>query len=504
MMKKIAIALGILALLFVLLIGACIFGTFHYLNSDGFRDTIVLGVNKNFQTQLHVESLSVGLGGVELQGIRIPNLPPHQQENFLAVKSLKINFKWFGNSPGSLPIGKIEVSDPALSLYITEKGGADFPFKLPPSLGTTPGTQNSAPTSPADQINLSLSDINVQNASLKVSGSDNSTLLESSGADVTAAYDKHGADQKATANLQVGTVRIMPGVQISNFKAPLIYESNQVKVSQFTADCHGGHIKGLASANLINGKFNAEAHLQDVETAGLLTDLGSAPDTMNGNLTLNFTGQGLISDARNLSGQGDLKIPSPIIGKLQAFKDLGGLIGMVGGVSALKDGKFDEINSKFTLAEQKIKLDPLNVDSRNLSIQMSGTVGFDKKLDLTGNVRLAPGLLQVTEAAGKVGNLLGGLLGGGNQNPPPDAASAQPADNKAAAAINMPLTVTGTADNPKVGLTKATQDQVQQTATEMATEPQKREEKKQDLNSFLNNFNPFKKSEPAPAPNPAP
>jgi len=144
---------------------------------------------------------------------------------------------------------------------------------------------------------------------------------------------------------------------------------------------------------------------------------------MQGKLNFSLFGKGNASAPKALNGEGNFKIAPAMMPKLQVAKVLGGILG----VKLIQDGTFQEVNGTFTLHDQVVDFSQLDVISENVSVRLTGTVGFDNQLDLKGNVILEPG------ATAAFSNLFG-----------------QTADEIRSEVREIPLTITGPSAAPKV------------------------------------------------------
>jgi uncharacterized protein involved in outer membrane biogenesis len=108
-----------------------------------------------------------------------------------------------------------------------------------------------------------------------------------------------------------------------------------------------------------------------------------------------------------------------------------GAIALFTGIKEIANPRFDKANFLFTIGNQRVDLKGL-MSSALLNLDPAGTVSFDKKIDVTTDLKVAP-------------SLAGGLT--------PSAVAAYAKDEKGWTVI--PLRITGTTDKPSVGLNKA-------------------------------------------------
>jgi hypothetical protein len=106
-------------------------------------------------------------------------------------------------------------------------------------------------------------------------------------------------------------------------------------------------------------------------------------------------------------------------------------IALFTGIKEIANPRFDKVNFLFTIGNQKVNLKGL-MSSALMNLDPAGTVGFDKRIDVTTDLKVAP-------------SLAGGLA--------PSAIATYVKDEKGWTVI--PLRITGTTDKPSVGLNKA-------------------------------------------------
>jgi hypothetical protein len=106
-------------------------------------------------------------------------------------------------------------------------------------------------------------------------------------------------------------------------------------------------------------------------------------------------------------------------------------IALFTGIKEIANPRFDKVNFLFTIGNQKVDLKGL-MSSALLNLDPAGFVGFDKRIDVTTDLKVAP-------------SLAGGLT--------PSAIAAYVKDEKGWTVI--PLRITGTTEKPSVGFNKA-------------------------------------------------
>ncbi len=142
---------------------------------------------------------------------------------------------------------------------------------------------------------------------------------------------------------------------------------------------------------------------------------------------LQFQGDTSEDIKKSLTGKGTVELSSCEVKRSQITD----AIALFTGIEDLKTPKFDSVRFRFTTRERKIYLDG-NMTARQFSLNPSGTVTFDKRIDITTDLRLSPLL------ASKLGT---------------QSITQYIKDDKGWSVI--PLKISGTMEKPSVGLNPA-------------------------------------------------
>ncbi|MDR1305068.1 MAG: AsmA-like C-terminal region-containing protein [Verrucomicrobiales bacterium] len=489
MFQKIITVIGLVILLILLVLGAGLWWGVNKVNSPEFRQLFIAKLTASAGVDVEIERLRLGLFSAELDGVSIPALAGGGAagEKFLSVRAIKASYSPLALLVKPRTVAKIELDTPVIIARQDAAGALPLPFTqtAAPPAGITTGGVASAPS--ATPLEFSLPEIVARDARLTVYASDRSLLLSAENASLHAALSQLAAGLQARGTLNIRQLTVKPGVTVNDATVPLTFSDNQLKLAPVQAGFYQGTLAGGAILNLAvaPAAFDATVTVSGADMSLLLADLDDAPPAVSGKLDAHFTGSGNFDAPQDLTGKGDLLILGPVIGKLQSYQSFTSVIGSVSGISVLQEGRFDNIQSMFTLAGKKIQLAPLEVNSPNLSITLSGPIGFDESLDLKGEITLAPGLLQVAQTVGNIIGSVNSLKNSTAQSPPTTTETP-----KLPSQFKLPLTVSGFADNPKIVLGDGT--------PASATQQEKNQSLFDDLNNLLN-------PKPAPAAtNPAP
>jgi AsmA family len=151
--------------------------------------------------------------------------------------------------------------------------------------------------------------------------------------------------------------------------------------------------------------------------------------TIKADLRFSLASGGSASESikRSLSGNASVDLSRCEVKKTKITD----AIALFTGIREIATPRFDKVNFLFTIGNQKVDLKGL-MSSALLNLDPTGTVGFDKRIDVMTDLKVAP-------------SLSGGLT--------PSAIATYVKDEKGWTVI--PLKITGTTDKPSVGLNKA-------------------------------------------------
>ena len=474
MLKKIVIVAVIIVVLILAIAAAGVFWGLNKVNSPEFRQIILAKITESTGMHVEMENLHIGFFSTEITNLAVPSA---NGENFLQAKRIKVHYSLLKLKQKPIVIDKIEIDEPVVLARKDSTGTLILPFEKAPGV-------EKEPAEAGEPLTLSLPEIYVRNGNISLFAHDKSLLFAATGANLQASYVKLTDSQKANGNLKIGKITVAPGISVTDFSSPVTYENNKITLPQIQSTVYTGALSGDANVDLAAAPstFATKINITKLDISGLMGDLGGDPTTLTGKLDLNFTGNGNLDEPMDLTAKGDLLIPSPTIGKLQSYRTLTQIIGTFGGVSLLKEGKFDDIKSNFNISGQKVQLEPLDVNSRNISIHLTGPISFDKILDLKGEVTLAPGILQVAQT---VETIIGTVNAIKNPGEPEPAQQPKTPDK-----VVLPITITGSADDPKIGISGG---------NAAPPSPQTIQDKTQSIIKGINSlFNKSPDVEPAP------
>lgn len=157
----------------------------------------------------------------------------------------------------------------------------------------------------------------------------------------------------------------------------------------------------------------------------------SADGTVQGNLVFTLAqggGDAAAAIKKTLSGVGDVALNRVAVRQTP----LTDAVARFTGIPELRSPRFDRGTFNFKIRDQKVVLEGM-LDSSHLKVVPSGTVGFNKSIDMLADLRLSPGLTDKLERDAKVTGYLRDREGW----------------------TTIPLRISGTTEKPSVSLNPA-------------------------------------------------
>jgi uncharacterized protein involved in outer membrane biogenesis len=429
MLKKILIVLSVLVILALVLVVGAFFFVMGKLNSPSFAESIKTELRNKSGLELQFSEHSISLSKLVLKKVALPNPKSRDGENLLAIEEINLSYSLPKILKGSLDLPEVIITQPTIILRQSTEGGLILPVdlaqlktKLAQAVGSTASTEPTPPSSGGFPVNAP--NIKILAAQLSVFAADNSLLFQAENTNINAAFTQSLDQRSASGTLSTAKATVMPAILITDIKSPLLFEKGILSLSDLQGNLYNGTLKAIASldTNPSPMTYQAKANLASVDMSSLMVGVGSDPQTLHGKLRLDFTGQGHLDAPKEIIANGTFDISETRVPKLESLKVLGSVLG----INALKEGKFDAVDSTYTIAEQKVQLAPINIKSQNLNITLNGPIGFDKTLNLAGGVALDPNAMKMLITLAGIKTLEGGQT--------------------------IPITLTGTTQEPKIRL----------------------------------------------------
>jgi len=439
-MKKILLVLGVLAVLFVVLVLGGLFYVSMQLNSESTREQIRQAVAEKTGADIKIGGHSISLlGSASVEGLALANAAPHEKSPLVSLKQFKAKVGLLSLFSGTPVVERVEVQGLEINLHQTKEGGFSLPFQKKPVEGEEPASGEAS--APAPKLSARVEAIEVSGVSVQVFDPEQAVLASVKDLSARGKARLDAGEPAAELEAKIAALQVTPGLQAANISTPVTLAGGKASLSKIAADFCGGKAAGSAEAGLMaeDRPFTAKMAVTEARMEGILKDIGGNPETLTGALRLDFEGGGSLNAPKDLTGKGTLHIATPVVGKLRNPIIPAALLG----VPALQSGQFDAIEGTYRIEGQKIIVEDLKVLSPGLRVGITGTVGFDKTMDLQGRLIVDAG--PVSKVADVAQGFMQGLLGGKKEAD----GTAQPSSSEVLKG-GVPFTVRGTSESPVV------------------------------------------------------
>ncbi|MEM6884610.1 MAG: AsmA-like C-terminal region-containing protein [Verrucomicrobiota bacterium] len=415
-MRKLLTALLIFTFLLVIILSGAAVAGYFYLKSDGFKTKVEETVSQNTTTPVTINSLGISLSGITMQGLEIPNDEP-LSDNFLATREFELKLKWMSLLEEMPAIDAIRIGAPALILHQSAAGGMHLPLK---DAGDGTGGQSTS-----TGIDLLLKELKIEEGRFQAYDPEGAQLLVIDGFNLSGDVRRISGDWKLASSLSTQSIVAGPYITVKDASSPLTMDKKIVSLPELYGTFYQGSLDGMSQVDLNPDDPTFSFALKGVgsDMDKMMQSFGKEAGFMQGSLNFELSGNGNASAPKNLSGKGNFSIAPAKMPKLQAARILGSILG----IKLMQDGTFEQVKGTFTLNDQVVDFSQLEVISENVSVKLTGTVGFDTQLNLQGNIILEPGATDVFSK----------LFG-------------QTADEIRSEVREVPLTITGLSSKPDV------------------------------------------------------
>ncbi|MGA2782506.1 MAG: AsmA family protein [Smithella sp.] len=209
---------------------------------------------------------------------------------------------------------------------------------------------------------------------------------------------------KVNASLDIDKT-IYKGISITDFRSRYELKNNVFNIPYLKGNTLSGAFALKASVNLAQKgtTYNMNADLNGVKIEEIVNAFapkaqGKLFGILSGKAAVSGSGTVPVNVKRNLKGNGEFAIKD---GSFKNAELSAGLLAILG-LKDLKEIPIDKANGKFTISDGIVNLTTL-INSKDMSIEETGTVGMDEKLDLGILVkvsdRLAPKLVSQSSIA---------------------------------------------------------------------------------------------------------
>jgi hypothetical protein len=221
-------------------------------------------------------------------------------------------------------------------------------------------------------------------------------FLGSSGVPTATLREVEGSVQshkgEYLGRVRISSAALSDSMNAEEISSPVRCSNGALDLENITAQFSGGEIHGNFHADLTNSELPYRLHLEvsGVNINEIVSPAGGILDRAHGILQGSFQLAGCIRDPSLASGDGSLEIKTAYLDPYPMLKELGRWTQ----IDELQRLDLAQALSKFSVVGQNIKLDSLQLISKNCRVSLWGTVESAQKLDLNGRLTVSQFLSQ--------------------------------------------------------------------------------------------------------------
>jgi hypothetical protein len=192
--------------------------------------------------------------------------------------------------------------------------------------------------------------------------------------------------------IRISSSTISDAINIDDIASPVRIFSGGIDLENISAQVSGGELHGNFHADLNTPELPYELHLQisGVNLNEIVSRGGGILDQAHGILDGNIGIAGFMKAPSRASGGGFLEVKTGYLDQYPVLKELGRWTQ----IDELQRLDLQEALSRFSVVGQDIKVDSLNLISKNCQVHLWGTVQSGERLALNGRLTVSQFLSQ--------------------------------------------------------------------------------------------------------------
>jgi hypothetical protein len=173
---------------------------------------------------------------------------------------------------------------------------------------------------------------------------------------------------------------VLWGLKLRSMRFNLIEKDSRLKPLHVWGNFYGGEFNTITSVDFARKDlpFDFIIKIENTDLGAFKEDTPLKKQNIDGKLSLTALLEGSASDFKTVHGKGGVKIAGGRLWELDLLKGLGGILL----IPEYKDIVFNEAGMNFTVGNQKVSTDNLQLLSKSLTLIGRGTMDFDQNLDL--------------------------------------------------------------------------------------------------------------------------
>ena len=192
--------------------------------------------------------------------------------------------------------------------------------------------------------------------------------------------------------LRIGNASISNSVGADRISSPVRFSKGTIELKEITGQISGGEIRGSFHANLTDSELPYRVRLQitGVKINEIGVRAGGILDRAHGTLEGSFQLAGSMKDPSLAKGDGSFEIKAGYLDQYPLLQQLGRWTQ----IDELQRLDLEQARSNFSIIGRDVKVNSLELVSKNCNVNLWGTVDSAQKLDLNGRLTLSQFLSQ--------------------------------------------------------------------------------------------------------------
>jgi hypothetical protein len=157
-------------------------------------------------------------------------------------------------------------------------------------------------------------------------------------------------------------------------QADLVFTNNTLQIKNFDGDFYGGKLRGNAAFAFsgLEPDYNFDFSVDNADVHAVLGAVKGRASTVTGLLAGQAVIKGRGADLNSLKGKGDLTVTDGILWQAPVFGIFSQILG---------DTKATRAHATFTISDEAVRTDDMEIAAGAFTAKSSGDLGFDGKMD---------------------------------------------------------------------------------------------------------------------------
>jgi hypothetical protein len=373
---KIAKRLLFVAAAFVGVIALVLLCINLYLQSGGVQQRIRAAAERSLGADVRIRNTSyTPWGGLTLRGISIPD-PTAPERNIVESRALRVRFPLLPLLQQRFVVRECKLIEPTVVIRQTADGNWIFP--LPgrrPKDAEAPGTP-AAPSLKGPSFRTELERLRLAGGTLVFIDSKSRPVLSLEKVDIDATVTP---ERTAAGTFYIARLEISNSLKPNKIGGPFRWDGRVLDLPEIKGMLAEGTLMGSYRLNTgSEPSFALAAQLDGVLLKKLAEEANVEPGKTDGQLrgTLDLAGDPRSSDS--LAGKGHFELVSARLRPMEFLVKLGELFQ----IDELQLLKLHDARVDLTIADERVNIDDLLLQSENLIITGKGPIRFNGKLNI--------------------------------------------------------------------------------------------------------------------------